>query len=180
MSHETNEPLSEFEAALASLSPTAGESSGGIGRDRLMFLAGRAAAERCAQPRQKLLHALWPLTTAVAVLVALTFGGLLVHERQLRYDMLAVPRPEPNQSQSPHAVVADKGPAPDNATRAAGQPRKWSEEETRQMAPLVSYLRLRSRVLAEGVDVLPGQPRPPLETKHETLTPRSSLETFDG
>jgi len=62
-----NEELAAVEAALGSLQPK----STALDRDRLMFLAGRAAAER------KPTAWLWPLATAATTLVAITFGTML-------------------------------------------------------------------------------------------------------
>jgi hypothetical protein len=66
-----NDELAAIEAALCSLMPTVS----GIDRDRLMFLAGKAAANRRLL-RRRLTATFWPLATAVSLLAALTFGVL--------------------------------------------------------------------------------------------------------
>jgi hypothetical protein len=66
-----NDELAAIEAALCSLTPAAS----GIQRDRLMFLAGKAAGNRSSS-RRRLVAALWPLATAASLLAATAFGIL--------------------------------------------------------------------------------------------------------
>ena len=94
-----NDELAAIEAALGNLTPAAS----GVGRDRLMFLAGRASASRAsafgvrrlaaafrrngvntvesrrtekAAASRRAPNLLWPIATAASLLVALTFGLL--------------------------------------------------------------------------------------------------------
>jgi hypothetical protein len=68
-----NDELAGIEAALGSLTPRASS----VERDRLMFMAGRASAERTAPLRRRRLTTwLWPCVTAASVLVAVSFGTL--------------------------------------------------------------------------------------------------------
>jgi hypothetical protein len=74
-----NDELAAAEAMLGSLTPAASS----VDRDRLMFLAGRASAERLAPPRHRSAW-LWPsataaMTTAAAVLLVM----VLAQPRQL-------------------------------------------------------------------------------------------------
>jgi hypothetical protein len=66
-----NDELAAIEAALCSLTPAAS----GIERDRLMFLAGKAAASR-GSLRRRLARTFWPLATAASLLAAISFGIL--------------------------------------------------------------------------------------------------------
>jgi hypothetical protein len=68
-----NAELAAIEAALSSLTPAASA----IQRDRLLFLAGQAAARRTLPaPHRRFTAWLWPCATAVSLLVAATFGTL--------------------------------------------------------------------------------------------------------
>jgi hypothetical protein len=64
-----NEELVGIEAALSSLTP----GPSGVGRDRLMFLAGRASASRRCRSAAAWL---WPCAMATSLVVAATFGLL--------------------------------------------------------------------------------------------------------
>ncbi len=68
-----DEELAATEVSLSSLTPAASR----VDRDRLMFLAGRASAERNPTTRHRNVTTwLWPCTTAVSLLVAATSGLL--------------------------------------------------------------------------------------------------------
>jgi hypothetical protein len=70
--HEND--LSALERRLAAWSPAAH----GLDRDRMLYSAGQAAARADDRGR------LWRLATAASVVVAVTLGGLLAHERSRR------------------------------------------------------------------------------------------------
>jgi hypothetical protein len=68
-----NDELTAIEAALGSLTPVPSS----VQRDRVMFLAGRAAADRATPPRRRRWAAwLWPCVTSASLLAAVVFGGL--------------------------------------------------------------------------------------------------------
>jgi hypothetical protein len=68
-----NDELTAIEAALGSLTPVPSN----VQRDRVMFLAGRATADRAMPPRR---HGwatwLWPCATSASLLAAAVFGVL--------------------------------------------------------------------------------------------------------
>jgi hypothetical protein len=68
-----NDELAAIEAALCSLQPVPSN----VQRDRLMFLAGRASADRLPlHGRPRLPAWLWPCATAASLLVAIALGVL--------------------------------------------------------------------------------------------------------
>lgn len=173
MSTEHHDFMNEIEAALASLAPTASQTASPAGRDRLMYEAGRAAAEahfsRARRPRAWL----WPASTAAMALLALSLGAMLVHERSAKSASDGPPMALP--AKRPPIETEEKLPqvAPPQIDGAA---RIAADDASREIAPLASYVLLRRRVLEEGVEALPdvrgfGGPSP-----SEPLTPRSSLE----
>lgn len=117
-----DENLSDFERALADLSPAEAR----LDRDRLMFDAGRAAGQRAAPW-------LWPLATAAMALVSLSLGVLLVN------------------AQSKHATdtLAQTPPATD--TRVVYPPAVEPVKQAKSPVDIThSLLALRNRVLADG------------------------------
>jgi hypothetical protein len=66
--------LTALERRLAGWRPT----TGGLDRDRILFDAGRAAAQADGRSR------LWQFTTVALVFVTAGIGGLLTHERSRR------------------------------------------------------------------------------------------------
>ncbi len=124
----------ELETALASLSPKATS----VDRDRLMYLAGLAAASKSPAPSR-----LWRLATAASLLMAASFGGMLLvrGSQQVVY----IERHEP-------ADVSQ----PDRSSVAA-----QDDHRPQQKQIPADYLKLRRLVLADGVDALPSpKPRP--------------------
>jgi len=181
MSHENHEVLSELESALASLRPPASQLQSGAERDRLIYLAGRASVETKAAPRRRLSVLAWPLATAAMALIALSLGALLLHERQIRYDLLAAAQRDPSKARRPAADSDRDAASPVREIPATiGSSRNPAGREAQGIAPLVSYLRLRGRVLREGVDALPAPTNREFETNYKSFTPRSSLEIFEG
>jgi hypothetical protein len=68
-----NDELTAIEAALGSLTPVPSS----VQRDRVMFLAGRATADRATLPRRRRWAAwLWPCATSASLLAAAVFGVL--------------------------------------------------------------------------------------------------------
>jgi len=135
---QSNDELAAVEEALAQLTP----STSGVNRDRLMFQAGRRSARRARWS--------WPLAAAATALVGVILGLQLA------------PRPD---APDPGAMAA-RGHAPsdyrpeerDMAASGHGTPVSRpapTEQERRQARETAAYMRLRDRVLAEGLDALP-------------------------
>ena len=67
-----NPDLAAVEAAVGSLRPAAS----GVDRDRLMYLAGRAAGGDGSHHARRRAGWFWPCSTAASLLVAVTFAGM--------------------------------------------------------------------------------------------------------
>jgi hypothetical protein len=149
-----NDELASFEAALESLRPA----PSCIDRDRLMFLAGRAAAAdrmvgTAAGPTGPRFRLLWPAATAVSLLVAVALGTLLAM-RGPRQPVTRAPSPRPG-------IHRPGNPGPDalepSVSGADGTlwPALAATTPAELSAGRNSYLALRRAVLREGVDALP-------------------------
>jgi len=145
--NKLNRKLAALEASLASLRPK----PSAIDRDRLMYRAGQAAAgNRERSARRSSAAGPWQLATALSLLVAVIFGGMLlsrngprVVERVVYVEKIATsPLPEP----TPALNDADAG---DTAVATA------VGERPRRKKLRTDYLQLRRLVLAEGVEALP-------------------------
>jgi hypothetical protein len=145
------EQLDAFEAALASLSLK----PAGLSRDRVMFLAGRAAAQ-ASSSRSRIATWLWPCATAASLLLAVALGGtLLLH----------------GQPPSRDHEVAYNHTSP------------WAAELADSAQASADYLRLRHLVLAEGVEALAvpsPAPSSPVDIPRWTPGPIVDLETILG
>jgi hypothetical protein len=143
-----------------------------------MYLAGRASTERAVHAKSRKWSVVaWPLSTAALVLLSLTLGFLLAQERSRSAELLAAQQhgtkasPKSSSDESPaHEAVAPRPPELSPALAA---------ELSRPGAAFASYVRLRSRVLDEGVEALPQAGGVPQEMS-PMLTPRSSAALFDG
>ncbi len=147
-----NAELAAFEAALGRLQPQPAT----VDRDRVMFLAGQAAAARASLRRPVLAVCSGPLALAVNLLLAITLGTLLVAHRNPPVVERIVYLPT-----SPMATEAPSGATVPPTHRAFAAASDWGQ-----------YLKLRREVLEYGLDALPeaasGGSR-----DHETLTPES-------
>jgi hypothetical protein len=123
-----NPELAAVEAALASLVPKAS----GVDRDRLMFLAGQAAA----RPRRGAW--LWPCATAASLLLAAALGiTIVVHGGPRTLERIVYVPVQPQAASEWSATVAfDRSPEPMRA----------------------DYLRLRRTVLDRGVEAISESP----------------------
>jgi hypothetical protein len=141
----------ELEHALALLRPAASS----LDRDRFLFLAGWASAE--VRPGAAVRRWIWPAATVVSSLCAVVLLVLLVMRTgpdanrgaglEARRNGPPVPAFAPVAAESPvetHVAVAE-------IARLA----PTAEETARALAPESNYPRLRSFVLAYGIDALP-------------------------
>jgi hypothetical protein len=145
----------DLERALSMLRPAASS----IDRDRFLFLAGRASVE---QVRPEFARWMWPAATFLSSLAAVVLLVLLVTRTG----------PEPNRVESLEArglqppVPSVANVAVKSAVEAYGQPAEAGafpaptmDETARTFAVESNYPRLRSFVLAYGIDALP-EPAP--------------------
>ena len=135
-----NDELDALETALASLSPK----GSGVDRDRVMYLAGRAAARKSPLPAERVgTSRLWHVATALSLLTAVSFGGMLLVRGGP--EVVYIYRNEPtgvSQPDRPEVAVQD-------------------DHRPQQVQILADYLRLRRLVLADGLNALPSRkPRP--------------------
>lgn len=153
-----NRDLKAVEAALSSLTPT----PSGVKRDRLMYLAGRAAAEeRSATGGRLPVSWLWPCATAASVLVAVAFAAMWFAggKPEVRIVYRDLPVRVPEQPQQP-TVPTDENVEP-------ASPRKqWRTD----------YLRLRHLVMTEGIDAAIPQSGSAPGADSEVLRWRSGLD----
>jgi hypothetical protein len=146
----------ELERALSMLRPAASR----IDRDCFLFLAGRASADS-VRPGAAFGRWIWPGATFVSSLAAVVLLALLVTRSEPRtaHEGLI----EAKHDQPPVPVVAASGssaleqsaPFVDRST----VPAPTADETARAMAAESNYPRLRSFVLAYGIDALP-EPAP--------------------
>ncbi len=131
--------LAAVEAALGALRPT----PSGVDRDRLMYLAGRAAGSRSQGARRRRADWLWPCATAASMLLAVGFAMMWATaepEVRIVYRDRTVPIEEPSQQR----------------VEVASTLKPWRTD----------YLRLRHLVMTEGVDALgPSDAGPGVEVE---------------
>jgi hypothetical protein len=144
------------EAALSSLHPA----PTGVDRDRLMYLAGRAAADGSPGARRLLADWLWPVATAASLLLAVTFATMWVARGGPR--IVYVERPAQAQKGVPQATAP-----PTEAAEPEPKPRqkRWRTE----------YLQLRRLVTTRGVEAIPEMRSAPASDV-ETLRWRSAFD----
>jgi hypothetical protein len=155
----------ELERALALLKPAASR----IDRDSFLFLAGQASAERI-RPGRAFQQWMWPAATLVSTLTALVLFALLmtrpqaggaVAESTSTKSRVAKPHPADSRPGNKHAQAVAE-----NASRVNSAEEPLPALEGSLIPPLTSlaaeeiaaasnYPRLRSLVLAYGIDVLP-------------------------
>ena len=126
--------LAAVEATLGALRPA----PSGVDRDRLMYLAGEAAAGRSLGRRRRRADWLWPCAAAASMLLAVSFATMWVSaEPEVR--IVYVERGEEKPEPAPQPTAA----ADQEVERARPQ-KTWGTD----------YLRLRRLVMTEGIDVL--------------------------
>jgi hypothetical protein len=147
-----NVELAAFEAALGRLQPQPAV----VDRDRVMFLAGQAAAARAASPRRVFAICSGPLVIAVNLLLTVTLGILLAAHRN---------RPVVERivyvSASPTTTTAASDVATPPSNRAFATDSDWGQ-----------YLELRREILSRGLDALP-EAASGGSGEQESLTPES-------
>jgi hypothetical protein len=100
LDHEND--LTDLERRLSAWQPA----TGGLDRDRMLFDAGRAAARAEGRSRY------WRLATVALVLVTVTLGELLVHERSQRLALeMARPVRRGPAELSPPSLLLTQTPA---------------------------------------------------------------------
>jgi hypothetical protein len=156
--------LSAVEAALGALRPA----PSGVDRDRLMYLAGEAAASRSRGGRRRRADWLWPCATAASVLLAVTFATMwFAAEPEVRIVYVSERDETPKPAPQPTAVTEQ------DIERALPQ-KKWRTD----------YLQLRRLVMTEGVDLLPPSESAPgadVETlRWRSIHERTLKELLEG
>jgi hypothetical protein len=124
---ELPEDLNAVENALRQLTPSLGQ----LNRDRLMYSAGQASvtASSLAAHAPKFSGLVWPLSTAVLLLICFTLGGMLIFDKQSAQRVQIVASPiETN------VLLIDAS-------------------ETPTISP--QYFQMRNLVLSQGLDALP-------------------------
>ena len=146
-----NEELSAVEAALAALKPAAS----GVDRDRVMFLAGRASAGTNATLRpSRRTHWLWPCTTAVSLLLAITFGGMMfLHGTATGIKVAAYLKSDKTQTMKniPQPLWYEDT---QKVTHEVKRPRPHPSSRRKDMQ--MDYLSLTMLIADKGVEALPG------------------------
>ncbi len=186
ISGEEIEDRSELERALALLKPSASS----IDRDSFLFLAGRASVET-VRPGGPFRQWMWPAASLLSSLAAVVLSVLLVTRPQ--------PAAAPVDTRTAKAIEVTPGVSVATAEpSSAGEPQSDSftatqdqelamappsrDEAARELASGTNYPRLRSYVLAYGVDALPD-PAPiraqsPDSIRDEPRTQRELLRAF--
>jgi hypothetical protein len=160
LTHELSPALQGVADGLAALVPAAPR----IDRDRLMYEAGRAAAVGLPTPKQPS-GWLWPLSTAALALVSVGLSAVIFSGAGVREQVVDVER-------------GSARPAGNAETAGVFEHRTPSQSRT---ADSESYLVLRARVLAGGVDALPDAPSGSAATlAPASLNPRQELEGLLG
>jgi hypothetical protein len=157
-----NADCRELEQDLATLRPAAGA----IDRDRLMFLAGRAVAERPCAGGMPLAKWLWPGATAVSTLAATVLGLLLA----VSHRPLIVREPYPYvPPQHYPAPLPQFAPQP-GGVPGAMMPDTMANQGTDDMseqAQAVARARAAERVALARVDYVPRTTLPPVGYVHK-------------
>jgi hypothetical protein len=148
--HEND--MTEFERRLAAWRPAGGT----LNRDRMLYSAGRAAAQAEGQNR------FWRLATAALVLMSTALAGLLARERSQRFalEKTLVIGHGPAKSLSPAALLAQT-PATESLA-----PNSYFELTAHLMAS-----DLEASALAVGNDFKPTKPAPSLLRSLPTSLP---------
>jgi hypothetical protein len=138
----------EVESALAGLRPQ----DAGVSRENVLYLAGRAAGYAQARRQART----WQAAAAVLALtsgLSLAWHGLA--PAPAPPNAVVIAHPQPHVNAVPAAAVSAPAPAPDVllANNPGPIARIWLFHP-----PPGSYLDLRDRVLARGLDALPKPP----------------------
>jgi hypothetical protein len=164
----------ELERALSVLRPAGSQ----IDRDRFLFLAGRASAEG-VRPDSTFKRWVWPAATLMSSVAVVVLSVLLVSRPQpagSRVDAMSANagRQDPPvqadvpsvtnqqrtaQSSSQHAVTASELGAGAQTPAVDSDAAPTADETARVLAQDSNYPRLRSFVLAYGINALP-EPTP--------------------
>jgi hypothetical protein len=147
----------ELERALALLRPAAS----GIDRDSFLFLAGRASAE-AAWSKTALGRWTWPAATLISSLAAALMLVLLVTRmgrEANRAEMLEARRHEAAAPAVTHVAKESTVETHARAVEDVAPPAPTAEEAALALGAESNYPRLRSFVLAYGIDALP-EPAP--------------------
>jgi hypothetical protein len=149
---KVNPDLEAVEAAVGSLRPA----PSGIDRDRLMYLAGRAAGGDGSHHARRRAGWFWPCATAASLLAAVTFAGMWLSRGEPEVQIVYRDRP---------AAVPEPAPDLDEGVEEPSTREGWRGDG----------LRMRRLVMTEGVEAMPERSAPP-SGEVETLRWRSGFQ----
>jgi hypothetical protein len=171
--------LAALEAALQSLRPQADW----LDRDRLMYRAGRASAMGKAgrQSTAGRTALFWPLATAASLLLAVTFGALLLQGEMAASSRSVSPLARKSSQEAPPrsttAPAKATQPAPTPAVLAAAPDAPKSRAGARPKKIRDDYLRLRQLVISKGPDAFVEQASPGVDSNDGGTTTDSPAST---
>ena len=142
-------PVDDIEAALVKLQPRRAT----VNRDRLLFLAGKAAgaAERASVPSSR--RSAWPLATFASVAAMLVFAVLFGIERGRSQSVRTVVKHDP----SPAAVLPNRSLRMDGPAKQAARTDVVTDvHSTDSLATESRLMRLRHPALMTDADLLPN------------------------
>jgi hypothetical protein len=166
---ELPDGLKALETALRGLQPMAMP----IDRDRLMYLAGQTSASRssasqtnsisagAAPARANRFRFVWPLATAVSIVVSLVLAGRVHYLSGVAVRSAIAERPA---TQGPPSVAID--------SMAGGPVGPRAREFSSPSVGESNYVQLRNAVLDRGVDALPASSANSVSAASQKVVPR--------
>jgi len=151
-----SEELAAVENALSSLRPT----PTGVDRDRVMYLAGRAAAGGPLDSPRRPAGWLWPSATAASLLLAVTFATVWLARGKPVVVYRDRPVAAPQPAEQPRLATDEN-----EEVKVASPQRPWRND----------YLQLRRLLTAQGANAIPETGSAPA-SQAETLRWGSGFE----